>query len=94
MTVFEDRGLSWRTTPQAADSDALPAPRGIAVRISGLVGALLRWLGARHERRAARWQLQAVNDWQLKDIGISRCEIDYWTRSSRAQARRSSHAEH
>jgi uncharacterized protein YjiS (DUF1127 family) len=34
-----------------------------------------------------------MSDWQLKDIGISRCEIERWTRAFPARPRRSGHAE-
>jgi uncharacterized protein YjiS (DUF1127 family) len=94
MTAFEDRGLPWQTTPRASDQDILPAPRGIAVRLRRLVAALLRWLKAGHKRRLARRQLREMSDWQLKDIGIGRCEIEHWVQLSPPRGRRSSHAEH
>jgi uncharacterized protein YjiS (DUF1127 family) len=66
---------------------------GIVVRTIGLVGAVLRRVRAGHETRIGRRQLQSMSDWQLKDIGISRCDVERWAHVLPARPRRSGHAE-
>ena len=67
---------------------------GFLAKAQSLVSQALLDLSGRARQQQAIWELEQLDDHALRDIGISRCEIDYWTRSSRAQARRSSHAEH
>ena len=92
MSTCDDRALRWHAAPGAATRNTAPGRPGIAARVSGVVGAVLRRVRAGHDARIARRQLESMSDWQLKDIGIGRGEIEYWTRAFPARSRRSSHA--
>jgi uncharacterized protein YjiS (DUF1127 family) len=54
---------------------------------------ILRGMRHGHESRAAVRQLQSLNDEQLKDIGISRCQIWYLAHGTSASLTRNGHAE-
>jgi uncharacterized protein YjiS (DUF1127 family) len=92
MSGFYDRTLRWQSAAGVAAENTTTAPQGTVGRVSGLIGAVLRRLRAGHDARVARRRLQSLSDWQLKDIGISRGEIEHWARARPARSRRSSHA--
>jgi uncharacterized protein YjiS (DUF1127 family) len=89
MSAFEYTASHWRSSAAAAaEGPALVAP-GIVARI----GAILRGIRAGHDARAAVRQLQSLSDGQLKDIGISRCQIWYLAHGTSASSIRNGHAE-
>jgi uncharacterized protein YjiS (DUF1127 family) len=88
MSAFEHTTPRWRgLAATAAEGPALPA-RGIVARIR----AILRGIRAGHEARAAVRRLQSLSDGQLKDIGISRCEIWHLAHGTAACSARNGHA--
>jgi uncharacterized protein YjiS (DUF1127 family) len=100
MSAYDDRALRYLGSAGTAaeraasprGSSAVADARGIVARALGLVGAILRRIHMVQKARIGRRQLQAMSDWQLKDIGISRCEIERWAGTHPARARRSGHA--
>jgi uncharacterized protein YjiS (DUF1127 family) len=64
-----------------------------AQRIVARIRVILRGMRDGHESRAAVRQLQSLNDQQLKDIGISRCQIWYLAHGTSASLTRNGHAE-
>ncbi len=66
-TLFEFDPVQVRLTQR------LHAPRShrILALASRLMAALRRW----HRRRVAMRGLEALSDWQLKDIGVERADI-------------------
>ena len=42
---------------------------------AGKMKQLLTWLAHRHARRPTRWNLTDFSDRQLRDIGVTRCEL-------------------
>ena len=54
----------------------VPARRHIPSNLCKAIDVLLLWLQRRRERR----QLGALSDYMLKDIGVSRADIDVETR--------------
>ena len=64
-----------------------------AQRIVARIRVILRGMRDGHESRAAVRQLQSLNDEQLKDMGISRCQIWYLAHGTSASLTRNGHAE-
>lgn len=56
--------------------------------ISGLVLGLLRRLASWQVRREATEHLRTWSDAELKDIGLTRCEIEFAVRSDRREVYR------
>jgi uncharacterized protein YjiS (DUF1127 family) len=93
MSGFYDRTLRWQSAAGAAAENTATARQGTVGRVSGLIGAVLRRLRAGHDARIARQQLQSMSDWQLKDIGIGRCDIERWAGAYPPRSRRSGHGD-
>jgi uncharacterized protein YjiS (DUF1127 family) len=64
-----------------------------AQRIVARIRVILRGMRDGHKSRAAVLQLQSLNDEQLKDMCISRCQIWYLAHGTSASLTRNGHAE-
>ena len=89
MSAFAYTASQRRNLAAAAIEGPALAAQGIVARIR----AILRGFRVGHDSRAAVRQLQSLNDEQLKDIGISRCQIWYLGHGTSASLSRNGHAE-
>ena len=65
--------LVWRASADRQRGGGVASvPASVAMPISRLATAFLNW----RERRAELRSLQGLNDHMLKDIGVSRCDVE------------------
>lgn len=65
-----------------------PRPSGAAARLRSLAARALAAARESSRRRAARRELYGLSDWQLRDIGIARADIDALIDGMGAEERR------
>ena len=81
LRVLEHTGLRRRDATAAA----------LAAALAGAKAAFV-WIGKRLRVRSSYRQLQALSDWQLKDIGLHRSHIWYRTYGGQISSGRRDHA--
>ena len=52
-------------------ASAALAPHGLSIWLAGRIDTVLNWLERREQLRA----LEAMDEWQLKDIGVTRGDV-------------------
>jgi uncharacterized protein YjiS (DUF1127 family) len=73
--IFELNGSSRRFAASAIDAEIPPPLLGTESLLLRLADLLLTWLRRSQQRR----QLGSLSDSMLKDIGVSRANVDYET---------------
>jgi len=76
---MEDRMDGFARAERRA-AEALARAARISAWLESLMAPALRHVRSWVDRARQRRALEAVDDWILKDIGISRCEIEYVVR--------------
>ena len=81
MRVLEHTALRRRDATAVAIAGALASAK-----------AAFAWIGKRLRARSGYRQLQALSDWQLKDIGLHRSHIWYRSYGDQIRSSRRDHA--